>query len=59
MAGLLVTRLMRYGDSQVILTHYAHIIGNAERVASEDLSRKTEAQLESEPEMESTSVKAA
>jgi hypothetical protein len=59
MAGLLVTRLMRHGESQVILKHYAHIIGNAERVASEDLSRKIEAQLESEPEMESTSVKAA
>jgi hypothetical protein len=29
-----VTRLMRYGDSQVTLNHYAHIIGNAERVAS-------------------------
>jgi hypothetical protein len=59
MAGLLVTRLMRHRDSQVILNHQAHIIGNAERVASEDLSRKIEAQLESEPEMESTSVKAA
>jgi hypothetical protein len=59
MAGLLVTRLVRHGDSQVILNHHAHIIGNAERVASEDLSRKTEAQLESEPEMESTSVKAS
>jgi hypothetical protein len=29
-----VTRLMRHGDSQVTLNHYAHIIGNAERVAS-------------------------
>lgn len=28
-----VTRLMRHGDSQVTLNHYAHIIGNAERVA--------------------------
>ena len=54
-----VTRLMRHGDSQVTLNHYAHIIGNAERVASEDLSRKIEAQLESEPEMESASVRTA
>jgi hypothetical protein len=37
----------------------AQFIGNAERVASQDLSRKIEAQLESEPEMESASVKTA
>jgi integrase len=43
-----VTRLMRHGDSQVTLNHYAHILGNAERVASERLSSKIEAQLESE-----------
>jgi hypothetical protein len=42
-----VTRLMRHGDSQVTVNPYAHIIGNAERVASEHLSRKIEAQLES------------
>jgi integrase len=54
-----VTRMMRHGDSQVTLNHYAHIIGSAERVASEDLSRKIATQLESEPEMESTAVKTA
>jgi integrase len=49
-----VTRLMRHGDSKVTLDHYAHIIGNAERVASERLSSKIGAQLESGPELEST-----
>jgi integrase len=54
-----VTRMMRHGDSKVTLDHYAHIIGDAERVASERLSRKIGAQLESEPELESTSVRTA
>jgi integrase len=30
-----VTRLMRHADSNVTLEHYAHIVGDAERVASE------------------------
>jgi integrase len=55
----IVTRLMRHGDSKVTLDHYAHIVGDAERVASERLSDKIGAQLESDPEMESTSVKPA
>ena len=54
-----VTRLMRHGDSKVTLDHYAHIIGNAERVASERLSSKIEAQLESDLEMESTKARTA
>ena len=54
-----VTRLMRHGDSKVTLDHYAHIIGNAERVASERLSSKIEAQLESDPELESTEARTA
>lgn len=41
-----VTHPMHHGDSQVTLNHYAHILGNAERVASERLSSKIEAQLE-------------
>lgn len=54
-----VTRMMRHGDSKVTLEHYAHVVGDAERVASERLSHKIEAQLESEPEMESASIKTA
>lgn len=38
--------------------HYAHIVGDAERVASERLSSRIGAQLESEPEMESVVAKA-
>src|SRR5262249_30761486 len=41
----IVTRLMRHGDSKVTLDHCAHIVGDAERAASERLSRKIEAQL--------------
>jgi len=41
------------------LDHYAHIIGSAERVASERLSSKIEAQLESDPELESTEARTA
>jgi len=55
----IVTRMMRHGDSKVTLEHYAHIVGDAERVASERLSRKIAAQLESDPELESVSVKTA
>jgi integrase len=54
-----VTRMMRHGDSKVTLNHYAHIVGEAERVASERLSTKIGAQLESEPELESISAKSA
>ena len=54
-----VTRMMRHGDSQVTLNHYAHIVGDAERVASERLSTKIGAQLESGPELESVSIKTA
>ena len=49
----IVTRMMRHGDSKVTLDHYAHVVGDAERAASERLSTKLGAQLESEPELES------
>ena len=48
-----VTRMMRHSDSKVTLDHYAHIVGDAERVASERLSAKLGVQLESELELES------
>ena len=48
-----VTRMMRHGDSKVTLNHYAHIVGDAERVASERLSDKLRVQLESEIQLES------
>ena len=51
-----VTRMMRHGDSKVTLEHYAHIVSNAERVASERLSRKIEAGLEPEIQLESDSI---
>ena len=54
-----VTKLMRHGDSKVTLEHYAHIVGNAERVASEKFSQKIGQnldQLESGPELESNSA---
>jgi hypothetical protein len=51
--------MMRHGDSKVTLDHYAHIVGDAERVASERLSVKLEAQLEPEPELEPVSVQSA
>ena len=54
-----VTRMMRHGDSKVTLEHYADVVGDAERVASERLSHEIEAQFESEPEMESASIKTA
>ena len=53
-----VTRLMRHADSKVTLEHYAHVIGDAERVASEKFSQRIGqniTQLESDPELESTS----
>jgi integrase len=55
-----VTRLMRHSDSKTTLNNYAHSVHDSERVASERLSKKIEetmVQLESTPEMESTSVK--
>jgi integrase len=51
-----VTRLMRHSDSKTTLNNYAHSVHDAERVASERLSKKIEeriAQLESGSEMES------
>jgi integrase len=54
-----VTRLMRHADSNVTLEHYAHIIGDAERVASEKFSRRigqSITQLESNSELESNSA---
>jgi integrase len=53
-----VTRLMRHADSTVTLEHYAHIVGDAERVASEKFSQRIGqqiTQLESDSELESTS----
>jgi len=53
-----VTRLMRHADSHVTLEHYAHIVGDAERVASEKFSQRIGqniTQLESDSELESTS----
>jgi integrase len=58
----IVTKLMRHGDSRVTLEHYSHIISNADREESEKLSRRigqNMAQLESESELESTTVKTA
>lgn len=51
-----VTRLMRHADSNVTLEHYAHIVGDAERVASEKFSRRIGSQLEPEPELEPKSA---
>ena len=51
----LVTRMMRHGDAKVTLNHYAHVVADAERAASEKLSRRIGAQLESDPELESVS----
>jgi Phage integrase family len=45
----LVTRMMRHGDAKVTLNHYAHVVADAERAASEKLSRRIGAQLESDP----------
>jgi integrase len=54
-----VTRMMRHGDSKVTLDHYAHVIGETERVASEKFSQRIGqniAQLESDAELESASA---
>jgi integrase len=54
-----VTRLMRHADSNVTLQHYAHIVGDAERVASEKFSQRIGrnlSQLESNCEFESNSA---
>jgi len=54
-----VTRLMRHADSKVTLEHYAQIVGDAERLASEKFSQRIGQnidQLESDSELESTSV---
>jgi hypothetical protein len=45
---------MRHADSNVTLEHYAHIVGDAERVASEEFSQQigrniTELKSASEP----------
>jgi hypothetical protein len=53
-----VTGLMRHADSNVTLEHYAHIVGDAERIASEKFSQwigQNITQLESDSELESTS----
>jgi len=55
-----VSRLMRHSNSTITLNSYAHSVRDSERVASEKHSKKIEeklVQLESTPEMESTSVK--
>jgi integrase len=49
----LVTHMMRHGDSQVTLNHYAHVLPGAERAASEKFSQRIGLQLESDPELES------
>jgi integrase len=54
-----VTRLMRHADSNVTLEHYAHIVGDAERVASEKFSQRIGqniTQFESDPQLESVST---
>lgn len=51
--------MMRHGDSKVILDHYAHVIGETERVASEKFSQRigqNMAQLESDAQLESASA---
>ena len=54
-----VTRLMRHSDSKVTLEHYAHIVGDAERLASEKFSQRIGAQLESDRQLESEKAKTA
>jgi len=51
-----VTGLMRHADSKVTLDHYAHIVGDTERVASEKFSQRIGqniTKLESDPQLES------
>ncbi len=55
-----VTRLMRHADAKTTLRNYAHLVHDSDRAASERMSQKIEqklVQLESTPEMESTSIK--
>jgi len=50
---------MRHADSNVTLEHYAHIVGDAERVASEKFSQRIGqnlTQLESDAELGSASA---
>jgi len=50
---------MRHADSKVTLEHYAHIVGDAERLASEKFSQRIGqniTQLESDLELESPSA---
>lgn len=51
----LVTRMMRHGDPHVTLAHYAHVLPDAERAASERLSQRIGSQLEPIPELEPVS----
>ena len=54
-----VSCLMHDSDSRVTLEHYAHIVGDAERVASENFSKRIGLnidQSESDSELESTSA---
>jgi len=46
---------MRHGDSKVTLDHYAHVVGAAERAASERLSQKIGVQFEPNLVLESFS----
>jgi integrase len=55
----IVTRMMRHADSKMTLDHYAHVVGDAERAASERLSRKIAVQLESDSEIESVLIRTA
>ena len=47
--------VMRHGDPHVTLAHYAHVIVDAERVASEKFSQRIGAQLEPNLELEPVS----
>jgi hypothetical protein len=50
---------MRHADSNVTLAHYAHIVGDAERVASEKFPQRIGqniTQLESDSQLESVSA---
>ena len=51
----LVTRMMRHGDLHVPLAHYAHVLPDAERAASERLSQRIRLQLEPNPDLEPVS----
>lgn len=56
-APSVVQRQMRHSDVRVTLTHYSHVIGDAQRVAAANLANRIEgyvqqAELESRPELE-------